>query len=247
MRDLEAVNILGVNVHCLDRFEIFEYVKLWSRGRNNIRTILYVNAHCLNIAYKDTHYSQILSQADLVYADGISIVWSARLFGVKHLQKMTGADWIHDFCRFASANEVQFYVLAGKSGVSEMAIKRLQDSYPNIRVSGVSDGYFEEKEESQVLEEINKQKPEVVFVGMGTPKQENWISKNRARIDAPICWAVGALFDYIAMRESRAPTWTDALGLEWLWRLGEDPRGKWRRYLIGNPLFVYRIIKQRFG
>jgi len=243
---LNSVNILDVNVTCLDNKGIFACVKEWVE-EDLRRTILYVNAHCLNIASEDTYYRRLLNRADIVYADGISVVWSSRILGGCKLEKNTGADWIEDFCCFAEQESIQIYILAGGEGVAENAKDNLLKGYPEIKIVGYSDGYFKNKSEDQVLSEIRVLSPQVLFVGMGTPHQERWIYEHREEISASVCWGVGALFDYVTGIESRVPSWMSRIGLEWFYRLIIDPAGKWERYIIGNPRFVTRVIRQKMG
>jgi exopolysaccharide biosynthesis WecB/TagA/CpsF family protein len=98
----------------------------------------------------------------------------------------------------------------------------------------------------EVLVDIGRSNPQVVFVGMGAPLQEKWIAAHREEINAPVCWAVGALFDFVAGVEYRVPAWMNRLALEWLWRFLIDPSGKWKRTLVGNPVFVARVLRQKF-
>jgi N-acetylglucosaminyldiphosphoundecaprenol N-acetyl-beta-D-mannosaminyltransferase len=239
---LNHVEVLGVSIACLDVNGLMSFVLDWSSSEQK-RTIFYVNAHCLNLAYEDRKFQDLINSADLVYTDGISVVWASRLFHGCQLHKMTGADWIDRFAISASQAGLRVYLLAGKPGVARLAAHRLVKSYPNLQIVGTCDGYFTEKDEQKVLEEIRLKKPHVVFVGMGTTAQENWIRLHRSEIDAPVCWAVGALFDFVAGIEPRVPRWMNALALEWLWRWMMDPVGKWRRYLVGNPLYIYRILR----
>lgn len=241
-----SANVLGVNVACVDVPGILEQVNCWSR-QTELRTILYVNAHCFNLACDDPLYHHLLTCADLVYSDGISVVWAGRWLGNSQLCKITGADWIYNFCQLAELQGLRIYILAGRPGIAENARHNLLEKYPALEIVGVCDGYFQHKSPAQVLEEIALALPHVVFVGLGTPRQEKWIAEQRAVIRAPVCWAVGAMFDYVAGVEPRAPGWVNALALEWLWRLCMDPIGKWRRYILGNPLFVYRILRQKLS
>jgi N-acetylglucosaminyldiphosphoundecaprenol N-acetyl-beta-D-mannosaminyltransferase len=243
---MQTVNILGVDIHCANLENILDTVFEWSQGEIK-RSVFYVNAHCFNTAAIDNLYSQILTEADLVYPDGISVVWSSKFLGGCPLTKMTGADWIQDFCEFASSKKIKIYILGGKPGIADQAVKNLRTRYPKINILGFSDGYFIDKSNEQTITEINELGPHVLFVGMGTPIQEKWIFEMRNKINVPVCWAVGALFDYLADVESRVPEWMYSSGLEWLWRLMVDPAGKWKRYIIGNPLFAYRILRQKFG
>ena len=243
---MNTVNILDVEVSCIDLEGLLETVGKWAHEREQ-HTIMYVNAHCMNTAYQDKSYREILGWADLVLADGVGVVWSSRFLGGCRLQKLVAGAWIDEFCKMAAEKDISIYILAGEVGIVELAAGNLQNKWPNLIISGTSDGFFSGKSESQVLEELDRLKPDVLFVGMGTSRQEKWLYDHRAEIEAPVCWAVGALFDYIAGSEQRVPGWMYNLGLEWLWRLLVDPVGKWRRYVIGNPLFIYRVIRQRLG
>ena len=243
---LNSVDILGVRITCVDIKTMLELVQEWAE-QQCYHTISYVNAHCLNIASEDPMYQAILNKADLVYADGISVVWAGRLLGGCRMQKATGADWIDEFCDLAQANNWRIYIIAGKAGMAKMACHNLTKRHPRLNIVGACDGYFMEKSQFRVLRDIEKTAPHILFVGLGTPRQEKWIARHRDRIPVPICWAVGALFDYIAGVEPRAPAWMRALALEWLWRLLLDPSGKWRRYILGNPLFIYRVLRQKWA
>jgi N-acetylglucosaminyldiphosphoundecaprenol N-acetyl-beta-D-mannosaminyltransferase len=241
----QKVNILGVQVACLSMKQLLDYVQGCIAAGDGIHTILYANAHCLNVAYQDAAYLQILNQSDLVLADGVSMVWGSRALGGCRLEKLTAVVWLHNFCQRFANSGWRVYILAGRPGVAEQARINLARRYPGLNFVGCSDGFFDQKGQEDVLQEIALLSPQVVFVGMGTPLQEKWLAANRVRIAAPLCWASGALFDYVAGLEKRAPDWVDALGMEWFWRLLEDPKGKWRRYIIGNPVFIYRVLCQR--
>lgn len=246
---MSVVKILGVDVHSIDKKGLIRQVAAWvgvdTPGKDTLRTITYVNAHCLNVAQSDAAYRATLNTVDLLYSDGIGVVWAGRVLRQAHLYKVTGRDWITDFCAYAAEQGWGIYILAGAPGIARQAADRLRARWPSLRILGTADGFFHEKSEAETIKEIAALRPQVVFVGMGVPMQEEWLRRMRAQIAAPVCWAVGALFDYVAGAEPPVPGWLDALALEWLWRLWIDPAGKWKRYLLGNPVFVARVIKQR--
>jgi N-acetylglucosaminyldiphosphoundecaprenol N-acetyl-beta-D-mannosaminyltransferase len=243
--NFRTVDILNVRVACLDFSGILDQVQNWLAEEER-RTILYANAHSLNSACEDARLWSALSQADLVYADGISVVWASHILGGCRLIKMTGADWIWPFCAWAQDHGVSIYILAGRPGIGEKASQVLLQRYPNLKILGCADGFFRQASQAEVIREVNHLCPQVLFVGMGTPQQEQWLAAQRPALEVPVCWGVGALFDYIAGDERRVPAWMYTLGLEWFWRLWVDPRGKWRRYLLGNPRFTARVLRQRF-
>jgi N-acetylglucosaminyldiphosphoundecaprenol N-acetyl-beta-D-mannosaminyltransferase len=250
------VDILGVPVACLSRAGLLDTVGAWI-SQPQPRTVAYVNAHCMNLAYADADYRRMLNQADLVYPDGVGVVWAGRFLSGLHrcsipaMTKLTGADWLGDFCARAAQQGWRLYFLAGKAGVAQQAARQLQAQYPGLTVVGTHHGYISSNNmdvsdgnitDIHVINKINASRAQVVLVGIGVPLQEKWVSLHRSQIEAPVCWTVGALFDYVAGIERRVPTWMNAAGFEWLWRLAMNPRGKWRRYLLGNPLFVARVL-----
>jgi N-acetylglucosaminyldiphosphoundecaprenol N-acetyl-beta-D-mannosaminyltransferase len=246
MTTIDTVEILGINISCVKRTDVLQIPIDWS-SQNQLRTIFYANAHCMNQAIKDPTYRKSLQHANLIYADGISVVWAARWLGGCKLEKATGRDWITEFCIQAAQKKLRLFILAGNPGIAENARRNLTDQLPNLQIVGVHHGYFTEAETPDLIDNINQANPQIVFVGMGTPQQEIWLAAYRDKIEAPVCWAVGALFDYVAGVEPPVPTWLNQLNLEWLWRMLVDPLGKWRRYLVGNPLFLYRVLRQKIG
>ena len=175
------------------------------------------------------------------------MVWAGKLLGCQGLHKVTGRILIDDLCRRGEEFNLSLYLLGGIPGVADQAGNVLLQRYPKVKICGTADGYFQSKSEEQVLSEISAHHPQVLLVGMGAPKQENWVATNQHKIRATVCWSVGALFDYLAGVEKPAPHWLERLGLEWAWRLKEDPQGKWRRYCFGIPRFVMRVVRQRLA
>lgn len=240
----ECVDILGVSVHCINKDDLLKQAVDWAHQTEK-KTITYVNAHCLNIAVRDKVYRRILNQSSLVYSDGTGVVWAGMILANKKLYKVTGRAWIDNFCRLCQEQNISLYFLGGKPGIADEAKKRLQTRFPKVNIVGVCDGYFQGKGESAVLEELMEKKPDVLLVGMGVPRQEKWIDLQLNEIPVKVYWSVGALFDYVVGVEAPVPGWMEQLALEWLWRMMVDPWGKWKRYLIGTPLFISRVLKQK--
>jgi N-acetylglucosaminyldiphosphoundecaprenol N-acetyl-beta-D-mannosaminyltransferase len=237
-------SIFGVSIDCVDADGLFERVMAWTR-EGHPRTIMYANAHCLNYAATDAAYRAILNSADMVYADGVGAIWGARMLSKCTPSKTTGADWIVPLCQRAASLGLRIYLLGGKPGIAQTAAKVLCGRVSGLQVVGTSDGYFSAVEEPAIVAEIQQAAPDILLVGMGVPRQERWIARHHAALGVPICWGAGAVLDYVADREPRAPLWMRRAALEWLWRLLVDPRGKWRRYLLGIPLFMGRVLRER--
>ncbi len=242
---IPAADILGVRVHCLDTGRLMGTVRLWS-GEGRRRTLYYAHSKSINEAYREASFCSLLNSADLTYSDGISVVWAGKFLSGLPFSKITGADWIYDYARMAAQQGIRTYFLGSRPGIARQAAENLKDMYPGLTIVGTCDGFFQEMSEADTLLDIARTHPQVVFVGMGAPLQEKWIAAHRDEIQAPVCWAVGALFDFVTGAEYRVPYWMNKLALEWLWRFLIDPLGKWKRTLIGNPLFVLRVLRQKF-
>ncbi len=240
-------NLMGVPVACVDKQGLLGAVSTWMQAESGasrpVRLVTYMNAHCFNLVFSDTEYRQNLQKFDLIYADGVGAVLAGRLLGGCRLTKLTGADWIYDLCDLAQRRRWNLFIVAGKPGIAARARTNLCELYPDLVISGAYDGHFIEKSERQLLDSIRRQAPDLLLLGMSVPLQENWSASLRCELPVRICWAVGALFDYVAGKEPRAPGWMRAVALEWLWRLLVNPAGKWNRYLIGNPVFLYRLLR----
>lgn len=245
---MEYSNLLGLNIVCAEQSALLDQVSQWLASFHDpgkLHTLSYVNAHCLNLAYQDRGYFQALQNFDLIYPDGVGAAWAGRWLTGKKMYKMTGADWLIPFCALAQTNNWRIYILGGKAGVALQAAENLCQQFPQLKIVGTHDGYFTETQLDDILSEIITLSPDVLFVGLGVPKQELWINQWKTGLPVKVIWAVGALFDYAAGREARAPLWMRNHALEWAWRMWVDPVGKWKRYLLGNPLFFIRIVIQK--
>lgn len=239
------VDVLGVGVDRFDRAGLFARVGelVHARGR---ATVAYANVHVLNTATGDAALRDFLNAADVCYCDGSGVVLGAKLLGETLPERMTGADWIWDLARLAEGRWRLFW-LGSEPGVTEAAAKKLQERHPALHVD-TDHGYHakEGAENDALIARINACRPDIVLVGMGTPVQERWVAANRARIDAPVVWVLGATADFISGKVSRGhPLLYNHQ--EWLARLLTEPRRLWRRYLIGNTVFLARILGQRLA
>jgi N-acetylglucosaminyldiphosphoundecaprenol N-acetyl-beta-D-mannosaminyltransferase len=243
----DCANVLDVSVHRLSMNELIcEAVQRADHAARN--TIFYANVHVLNAAYHDPELRRILNQADLVYCDGAGVKLGARLLGYHLPERMTGADWIESLCAACAERGTMLYFLGSQPGVAAHAAKLLEARHAGLCIAGTHHGYLADPAvSSAAIAALNGARPHILLVGMGTPAQEKWIASHRNQLEVPVVWAVGALFDFVAGIQPRGPRWMLDHGLEWLWRLWADPRRLWQRYIVGNPLFLWRVLKQRFG
>ena len=217
----------------------------WS-GDGMPRRVMYVNAHVLNQYQERAELRTALRDADLVYCDGYGVRLAAQALDLPVPHRMTGADWIWTLATLCEQTGRSVYLLGSEPGIAKEAAERMRARHPALRVVGAHHGFFEVGSDhaARVVEDINACRPDILLVGMGTPKQELWVQQHMAQLDVDVLWTVGALFDYVSGRVPRAPGWLADNGLEWIFRLGIEPQRMWRRYLLGNPVFLSRVMAQ---
>jgi N-acetylglucosaminyldiphosphoundecaprenol N-acetyl-beta-D-mannosaminyltransferase len=210
---------------------------------------MYANIHTMNLADKNREYHDMLSTADLGYCDGVGVVLGARVAGIAIPGRLTAADFIPDLASRFVREGRSIFVLGGEPGVADRAVEVLQAGCPGLQVAGTHHGYFhrEGAENEAVLDVIAERKPDCLFVGMGSPSQELWALTHRDRLGVPLIWCVGAAFDFVAGKVSRAPSWMRRLNLEWFHRFLMEPRRMFYRYVVGNPSFLFRMIGIRLA
>ena len=225
--------------------ELLRMVTGWV-GDGVQRRVMYVNAHVLNQSAERPELRSTLQHSDLVYCDGYGVRIAAKALDLPTPHRMTGADWIWSLAALCEESGHSIYLLGSEPGTTREAADRLKRWYPRLEVAGTHHGFFAigSPHAERVVEDINERKPDIVLVGMGTPKQEDWVNAYADRLDTDVLWTVGALFDYVSGRVPRAPGWLADNGLEWIFRLGVEPNRMWRRYLIGNPMFLSRVLAE---
>jgi N-acetylglucosaminyldiphosphoundecaprenol N-acetyl-beta-D-mannosaminyltransferase len=242
------IDILGVGVDPLTVEELHvEIGRLVRGGKRGL--VLNVNAHCLNLCYEDPKLRDFLNGAEVVFCDGAGVRLAASILSRRIPERITYAEWAWRLAAFAAAQGFSLYFLGGRPGVAREAARRLIESFPDLKIVGVRHGYFDHSagsaENEAVVAEINAAAPDILLVGLGMPLQERWLMENRERIGAGVVLTGGAVFDYVSGGLRRGPRLLTDNGFEWLARLFVEPRRLWRRYLVGNPLFLLRVLKQR--
>ena len=207
----------------------------------------YVNAHVLNQSFDDPELRRALHDVRPRLLRRLRRAPGGEAIGLPVPHRMTGADWIWGVAALCEAAGRSLYLLGSDPGASAEAAAELKRWYPSLRITGTHHGYFElgSPHDERVLEHIAEHKPDILLVGMGTPQQELWVERHFDEVDATVVWTVGALFDYVSGRIPRAPHWMADNGLEWIFRLAVEPRRMWRRYLLGNPAFLHRVLEER--
>ncbi|MBT1704570.1 WecB/TagA/CpsF family glycosyltransferase [Chryseosolibacter indicus] len=206
----------------------------------------FVNAHMAIEAYKKKTFSQAVNAATFLFADGMPIVKVLRLFyGVKQ-DRIAGMDFMPSIIKACAENELSVFLFGSTPDVLSAIESRLRILYPAFKIAGrISPSFneFSEEEAESYVKQINGSNANLVLVGMGCPKQETWMAKYSERINAPLL-GVGGAFAVFAGLKRRAPKWMQKLSLEWLYRLIQEPKRMWKRYLFTNTLFIFLIIKE---
>lgn len=241
-----VVTIFGVNLGVwTSQTALKKIEELLSEGGTH--HLFFVNAHTLNLAYSDPDYRSTLNSADFVLNDGIGVEIAARLFGVRFHENLVGTNFLPKLCALAQDRHFSLFLLGSKPGVAESAATRLQASFPGLEVVGTHHGYFGQEEGRRVIRAIQQACPDILLVGFGNPLQEKWIVRHQGELGIPLCVGVGAFIDFAAGRIRRAPHWARRARMEWLFRLILEPRRLWRRYILGNPKFLWRVFRARLS
>lgn len=206
--------------------------------------IAFVNADCQNKAWNNPGYREVLNGFDRVYADGSGIRLACRMAGLELADNVNGTDLFPLLCRELARQGHGLFLLGGFPGVAQACADAMQRRFPGLRVVGTQHGYFPHHATDEVIQRINDSGADVLLVGFGAPSQEFWLHRHRRQLQPSVRIGVGGLFDFYSGRIPRAPQWLRRLGLEWIWRLLQEPARMWRRYLLGNPLFLWRVWRR---
>jgi N-acetylglucosaminyldiphosphoundecaprenol N-acetyl-beta-D-mannosaminyltransferase len=240
-----SVDILGVRISRLRTGAVVEtFKRFMTDGRPH--SVYIVNAATANLAYEHPSYRNCLNRGDLVLNDGTGVRWAARLQGKGFVDNHVGTDLMPLICSHVSEVPLRCYFLGGYPGVAERAAQMLKARCPRIEIAGSHHGYLPRQSDTSLCDQINAARPHLLLVALGNPLQEFWIDRNLHRLHAGVAVGVGGLFDHLAGRLRRAPLWVRKAGAEWVHILIQQPH-KSKRYLLGNPLFIYRTVRDRSG
>lgn len=198
----------------------------------------FINAHCLNLASHDAEYRDVLKRADAVWPDGSGVKMAGDMLGIEVPENVNGTDMFPLMC----GKPYTVYMLGAAPGVAQTAMEKASVQFPIARFVGADHGYFRDAlAEAEAIARINEANPDILLVALGVPRQEKWIAQHRAELRCGVAVAVGGLLDFVSGRIPRAPLWMRRCGIEWMYRLYQEPVRLFKRYVIGNPLFVFRV------
>jgi N-acetylglucosaminyldiphosphoundecaprenol N-acetyl-beta-D-mannosaminyltransferase len=236
--------VLGVRVHAVQIPQVVDWMEYCIHDRGRARYVAVTGMHGVTESHQNPEFRSVLRDADLVVPDGMPLVWLGRLRGFSHLaRRVYGPELMETFCRETGAKYRHFFY-GGAPGIADRLAQVEQERH-GIRVAGTYCPPFRPltaEEDKAVIAMINEAAPDVVWVGLSTPKQEKWMHEHRNRLQVPLLLGVGAAFDLNSGQLKQAPAWMREHGLEWLFRLMAEPKRLWRRYLVQGSRFVWNVL-----
>lgn len=206
------------------------------------------NAHHIMLLQDDVRLREIYEHAFLVVPDGVPLLWAARCLNQPLNGRVNGTDLFEQLCSIAARRNLTVFLLGGREGAADVAAAKLRERHPDIKILGTYCPPFgfecDPAECERIIERINEARPDLLFVGLGAPKQEYWMYDNRFRVRAQMALGIGVSFEFVGGIVARAPRWMQVSGLEWFFRLITEPKRMWKRYLVGNIYFCYLIVRE---
>jgi N-acetylglucosaminyldiphosphoundecaprenol N-acetyl-beta-D-mannosaminyltransferase len=243
---IEIRRLLGTEVHAATMEQVLELCRR-AIDRRAPLSIGVVNAAKLVNMQGEPSLRDAVQSSDLVLADGMSVVWASRLLGRPLPERVAGIDLFERLLGLAEEAGYSVYLLGAEPEVLEAAARVVRERHPRLRLAGSHHGYFSAAEEPALVETIAATRPDLLFVGMSSPKKEIFLSRWGERIGAPICHGVGGSIDVMAGKVRRAPGVWQKAGVEWLYRVLQEPRRLWRRYLVTNTMFLWMVLRDLTG
>jgi N-acetylglucosaminyldiphosphoundecaprenol N-acetyl-beta-D-mannosaminyltransferase len=195
---------------------------------------------------RDEKLKEIISSCDLINVDGMPIVWASKLLGTPLPERVAGVDLFQELVRLSTEKGYRPFFFGARQWVVEKVVDEFQKKYPNLNVAGYRNGYYKENEEREIVEMIRDSHADILFVGFSSPTKEKFLNRWMPAMGVPFCMGVGGSFDIIAGRTKRAPLWMQNIGMEWFYRLLQEPKRMWKRYATTNPVFVWMVMKEYF-
>lgn len=248
--DRDFIHVCDTPVNNIKMSEAVDWVvsdapmpgRLVNDNGRKVKTAFFVNAHSVNLCTRTPWFRKELTNASALFADGSGMRLAAKVQGFELKDNINGTDMLPHLCQAAVKANKSIFLLGAKEGIAQKAAKNLKKQYPGLRIAGTRNGYFKPDDSPYIVKEINETNPDIVLVATGSPNQERWINQWGQSLSCASVLAVGGLFDYFADAIPRAPMWMRELGLEWVWRLMQEPKTKFNRYVVGTPEFLLKLF-----
>ena len=240
------VQILGTDINLLVLDEAVQQIEEFIHGKE-FHYVCFCNVHTIMTCKDDKTFRRITNDAALALPDGMPLVWTARLYGYHQPRRVYGPDLMLALCKKGVSKGYSHFLYGGSINVPETLAEKLNARFPGIKIVGCYSPPFRslsQHEDEKIVRMINESGADILWVGLGAPKQERWMASHCGRIKAPVMLGVGAAFDFHSGTVKQSPKWMQDRGIEWLFRLCVDPKRLWKRYLINNYRFVYHLVKE---
>jgi N-acetylglucosaminyldiphosphoundecaprenol N-acetyl-beta-D-mannosaminyltransferase len=246
---IQKVNILGVGISAVNMKIALRTIDHWINNRDP-HYICVAGVHGVIESQRDENIRRVHNAAGIVTPDGMPLVWLSRLKGHAQVSRVYGPDLMLAVCEASIHKDYRHFFYGGGDGVPEKLVANLLGKYPQLNIVGMYSPPFRSltpEEDKLIVRMINQAGPDIVWVGLSTPKQEVWMMEHIRELMVPVLIGVGAAFDFHAGLKRQAPAWMQRVGMEWFYRLLNEPRRLWRRYLFNNPIFVMLVLAQSLG
>lgn len=237
---MDKVNILGVKVDKYTIEEAADKIIDYIKNGEKRKCVYTPNSEIIMMAHKDENFRNVLNGADILSADGIGVVYASKILHNPIKSRAAGFDIACASLEKMSKLGKSVYLFGAKPGVAQTAGEKMKEKYPGIVIAGTADGYFDVEKEKSIIEDISKQKPDMLFVCLGAPKQEMWINNHKDELDFGVCMGIGGTLDVFAGTAKRAPVFYQKLGIEWLYRLVKNPSRIGRMMVL--PIFGFTVL-----
>ncbi|GIU17417.1 hypothetical protein TUM4261_37000 [Shewanella sp. c952] len=243
------VSVFGITLDNWTMSDLLNDIKqVCQTSSSKLQQYSFVNADCLNISCNNEAYRSSLKQSKRIFADGIGVRLACLSKGHPLRDNLNGTDIFPRLCELAAEQQLSLFLLGGEEGVAAATAENMLQQYSNLKIAGVHNGYFDmssdSEENNQVVAQINQSNADILLVAMGAPRQESWLEDNKPQLNCSVGIGVGGLFDFYSNRIKRAPSWLRQIGMEWTYRLLQEPSRMWQRYIVGNPIFIYRVWRE---
>ena len=249
--NVPTVNVLGSKVHMIELQDVVRKIVGWiQQEEGGCHQVVVTGFHGIWEAHRDPEFKAMLNSADLWVPDGIAPVWVARWQGIPQPYRITGADIMKAVFERSNEKGYSSFFYGDTDETLASLSETVEHEYPGHRVAGTFSPPFAPltpEEDETIIKMINDAKPDVLWVGLGLPKQERWIFEHRDRLSVPVVIGVGAAFRFLSGRVSRVPAVIGDLGFEWLWRFIQEPKKLWRRAMVQGPQFVGHVLLELSG
>ena len=240
----KKVDVLNIPVQALSMTETLGFIK--NRiDTNQFTQHVVVNAGKIVSMQDDEALRKSVLEADMINADGMSVVWASRFLGKALPARVAGIDLMLELVKMAHSHGYKCYFFGAKQEVVEKVVETFSNEYSSAIIGGYRNGYFKEEEEEELAKEIANSGADMLFVAMSSPKKEIFVNKYKKLMNVPFVMGVGGSFDVVAGVTKRAPLWMQKAGLEWFYRFIQEPKRMWKRYLVGNTKFIWLVLKAR--